>query len=83
MKKERPGLELFIQNFEQQFQNPIPAGVQADTIFRDLGEWTSLQALIIISSFDWDYGVTVSAEELSKASTIDDLYNLVIQKIKN
>lgn len=81
MKTELPTIELFIQNFENQFQDPVPELVQPATLFRNLKEWTSLQALIIISSFDWDYGVTVSAGELSKAVTINDLYDLVIKKI--
>ena len=82
MKKEPPGFELFASNLEQQFQKPIPGGLTAGTRFRDLEEWTSLQALIVISSFDWDYGITISAEELRKAMTIDDLYALVTQKIQ-
>ena len=77
-----PAIDQFLSNLEQQFQNPIPGGLTGETIFRDLEEWTSLQALIVISSFDWDYGVTISADELRKASTIDDLYILVTNKIQ-
>lgn len=83
MKKQPPVFELFTSNLEQQFQKPIPGGLTADTRFRDLEEWTSLQALIVISSFNWDYGITISAEELRKAVTIDDLYSLVTQKIQS
>ena len=82
LKKETPTVQTFIRNFEQQFQEPIPEGLHPDTRFRDLKEWTSLQALIIISSFDWDYGVSVSADELRNTNTINDLYKLVIQKIQ-
>ncbi|MGZ8504051.1 MAG: hypothetical protein ACXWV5_06275 [Flavitalea sp.] len=83
MKGQVPTIELFIQNFENQFQNPFEESVHPATSFRDLKEWTSLQALIIISSFDWDYEVIISAEELRKANTIDDLYHLVVNKINS
>jgi len=65
-----PDLDRFILNLERQFDHPIPGGLQADALFRDLAEWTSLQALVVISSFDWDYGVNVSEAELGKARTI-------------
>jgi acyl carrier protein len=77
-----PDIGLFIKKFEDQFQHAVPGGVKPATRFRDLEEWTSLQALIIISSFDWDYGVTVAADELRKAITVEDLFNLVIKKLK-
>lgn len=73
-------LHQFIHNLEQQFQRPIPGGLQAGTRFRDLEEWTSLQALVVISSFDWDYGIIVSAFELQDAHTIQDLFDLVTRK---
>lgn len=83
MEKKLLTIELFIQNFENQFQKPIPGGIKPDAYFRDLEEWTSLQALVIISSFDWDYGITVSAEELRNAVKVEDLFKLVSEKCNN
>lgn len=81
-EKIPPDLPLFLRNLEQQFNAPIPGGLQGETLFRDLLEWTSLQALVVLSSFDWDYGVIVSSEELRRVRTIADLFQLVTQKIQ-
>lgn len=82
-KPQLPSFEIFTKNFEDQFQNPFPQPLDQQTEFRELEEWTSLQALIIISSFDWDYQVSVSADELRTATTMQDLYNIVISKLAN
>ena len=76
-----PTIEQFINNFIAQFPSPVDDEVNADTHFRDLKDWTSLQALIIVSSFDWDYGVAMDAEELRKAVTMRDLFDIITQKL--
>jgi acyl carrier protein len=81
MNKALPDFRSFVQKLEQQFNEPITEGMEPATLFRNLKEWTSLQALIVISSFDWDYGVTFSSEDLKKAKTIGDLFELVTQKM--
>lgn len=53
-----------------------------DLEFRNLGEWSSMQSLIVIASFDEEYGVTIDAEELRNARTINDLYQLVYRKMQ-
>ena len=74
-------LEQFIEKLEGQFEELEKGTLQADTEFRQLAEWTSMQALIVIASFDWEYGVTISAEELTKAQTVTDLFQLVQSKV--
>ena len=73
-------IESFISNFERQLDHPSSAPLTPDTFFRDLSGWTSLQSLLVIVSFDQDYGVTISADELQDAQTIRDLYTLVRNK---
>jgi acyl carrier protein len=75
--------DIFIANFEAQFQELQPAEVTMDTEFRQLAEWSSMQSLIVIASFDWEYGVTLSAEELMAAQTVADLYAIVAAKVGN
>jgi acyl carrier protein len=79
--KALPDFHTFVQNLGQQFNDPITEGLHPATLFRGLKDWTSLQALIVISSFDWDYGVTFSSEDLKKAKTIGDLFEQVTQKM--
>ncbi len=75
--------DIFIANFEAQFQELQPGEVTMDTEFRQLAEWSSMQSLIVIASFDWEYGLTLSAEELMAAQTVADLYAIVAAKVGN
>jgi acyl carrier protein len=72
--------DVFIAKFEAQFQELTPGMVLMDTEFRQLAEWSSMQSLVVIASFDWEYGVTLSAEELLAARTVGDLYAVVQAK---
>ncbi|HXH19183.1 MAG TPA: acyl carrier protein [Chitinophagales bacterium] len=73
-------LAAFIQSLEQEFDN-LPSGtITGETEFRKVEGWSSMMALIIIAKIDSDYGVTISAEELAKCNTINDLFELVHAK---
>ena len=72
--------EIFIEKLEGQFEGLEKGSLTPETEFRQLAEWTSMQALIVIASFDWEYGITISAEELGEAQTVMDLFNLVQSK---
>lgn len=74
---------VFVAKFEAQFQELNSGEVTLDTEFRQLAEWSSMQSLIVIASFDWEYGVTLSAEELMAARTVGDLYAIVSAKVNN
>jgi acyl carrier protein len=81
MGETKPTVELFIKNFVAQLPQPVSDKITADTHFRELKDWTSLQALIIVSSFDWDYGVIIESEELRNAVTLQDLFEIITQKL--
>ena len=70
----------FIQRLAAEFED-VPRGtLKASTSFRDMPEWSSMHALIIIALIDTEYGVTLNGEDLRSASTIEDLYNVVKSK---
>ena len=72
---------VFIQKFAAQFEALAAESVSMDTEFRQLPDWTSMQSLVVIASFDWEYGATLSAEELKTATTVGDLFALVHAKV--
>ena len=74
-------IDGFLRAFEEQFEEEDAGSLKPDTQFRELEEWSSMQALMVIVSWDDEYGVTISAEELESASTIGDLYQLVASKV--
>lgn len=45
--------------------------------FRDLQDWSSMQALIVITAIDEVYDITIEENKLRTAQTFEDLYTLV------
>lgn len=74
-------LDSFVKHFASQFEEAPPGSIAPDSEFRELPEWSSMQSLIVIASFDWEYGVTITAEELRGARTVRDLHQIVQQKV--
>ena len=71
----------FIEKLEVEFDELEPNTLKANTNFRDLDEWSSMHALIIIALIDTDYDVTITGEDLSKIETVEELFNLVKSRI--
>ena len=51
--------------------------ITLETRFRELEEWSSMQALIVIAAIDENYGVTIPEKDFRAASTVEELYQLV------
>lgn len=73
-------LSVFVQNFANQFDETDAEVFTPETRFRDLDEWSSLIGLSIILMVDEEYGITLGAEDMKKAETIEDLFNIVQSK---
>ena len=73
-------LQEFVQNFANQFDETDAEMFAPKTKFRDLEEWSSIIGLSIILMVDEEYGITIGADEMKKAETIEDLFNVVQAK---
>ncbi|MBP5505166.1 MAG: acyl carrier protein [Bacteroidales bacterium] len=73
-------LQEFIQNFANQFDDTDAELFSPSTLFRDLDEWSSLIGLSIILMVDEEYGITIGADDMKKAQTIEELFNVVKSK---
>ena len=71
----------FIQHFAEQFDDTELSEFKPETVFHELDEYSSLIALTIIGMIDEEYGVSIGAEEMSAAVTIEDLFNTVKAKM--
>ena len=80
--KDKGNMELsvFVQNFANQFDETDAEVFTPETRFRDLDEWSSLIGLSIILMVDEEYGITLGADDMKKAETIEDLYTIVQSK---
>ena len=73
-------IKEFIENFAAQFDDTDASEFKPETVFHELDEYTSLIALSIIAMVDEEYGVTLNANDMSSAVTIEDLFNTVKSK---
>ena len=73
-------LKDFIANFAEQFDDTDAIEIQANTVFRDLDEWSSLIALSVIAMVDEEYEVTLKGDDIRNANTVEDLFNTVKSK---
>ena len=67
----------FVEAFAGEFEETDPAEITAETPFKELGEWSSLTALSVISMIKLKYGVTVSGLDVNKCTTVADVCALV------
>lgn len=72
-------LNEFIRNFAYQFDDTDIEQIKADTIYEDLDEWSSLTALSVIAMIDQEYSVGIGAKEITESSTVEGLFNTVVQ----
>jgi acyl carrier protein len=73
-------LKDFIENFANQFDDTDPSEIKADTVFKELDEWSSLIALSVIAMVDEEYDITIKGDDIRNASTVEDLFNAVNAK---
>lgn len=73
-------LKEFIENFAEQFDDTDPSEIKADTVFKELEEWSSLVALSVIAMVDEEYEVTIKGDEIRNSITVEDLYNAIQAK---
>ena len=73
-------IQDFIENFAAQFDETEPEAFTAETIFKDLDEWSSLMALSIIAMIDDEYDVIIKGNDIINSNTIEELYRIVEQR---
>lgn len=73
-------LNEFVANFANQFDETEPEEIQADTLFHEIEEWSSLTAMGVIAMVRTQYGKAVTGREIRECATVEDLFNLVQSK---
>lgn len=70
----------FIEKFAEIFDDTDAASLSPETKFRELDEWSSLSALALIAMVDEEYDVELKGDEIRKANTIADLFEVIKAK---
>ncbi|MFN8322662.1 MAG: hypothetical protein U0T74_08405 [Chitinophagales bacterium] len=73
-------LQEFVEKFADCFHHTNRTSIGSETRFNELDEWGSMMTLIVIAMIDSDYEKTITSEDLKKANTIADLFEIVKSK---
>ncbi len=70
----------FIRKVEEEFEDIEPNSLVPTDVLREKFTWDSINALIFLAHVNVEYDVELSAEELVKLETVQDLYDIVESK---
>lgn len=75
-------LEEFVSLFAEQFDETDASEFAPGVAFRELDEWSSLIGLMVIAMVDEEFGVALKANDFRGINTIEELYQVVVDKTK-
>ena len=73
-------LNEFVSLFADQFEETDSSEISASTEFKELEEWSSLQAMFVITAVKKKLGKTINGKEINECATVEDLFNLIQSK---
>ena len=76
-------VEEFTEQLAAEFEDVEPNTISPDSNYRDIKNWSSMYALIIIVFIDANFDVQLNADNLKNTHTVRDLYTLVCEKMKS
>jgi acyl carrier protein len=72
----------FIGKFAEQFENNADvSSLTPSTRFRDVDGWDSMTTLLVIAMADEEYGVRLTGDDIRNSSTVEDLFNIVKERM--
>lgn len=70
----------FLQFVAKELGEPI-SEINAQTQFRSLNSWSSLNALYLITRVSEEEGIFIASAELAKCIDLKDIHNLIVLKV--
>ncbi len=74
-------IDQFIKDIEEEFEDLKKGVLQPDAMLADYFEWNSINALIMSAMIRTNYNVTITGEDFGDISTVESLYNIVMNRI--
>jgi len=73
-------IDEFISKLEKEFEEMKPGTLKPNSNYREMENWSSMHALIIIAFIDAEFNILLKGDDLRSTQTINDLYELVKNK---
>lgn len=75
-------VNTFIERIQTEFEEIESGVLKPDSVIREHFEWDSVNALVFIAMVNVEYDVVITAEELQNSQTVQDVFNVIIEKKK-
>ena len=73
-------VEEFIEKIEVEFEDLEPGKLKPASPFREVFEWNSINALILIALVKTEYDVVINAEDIARSRTVNDLFAIIQER---
>lgn len=71
----------FVEKLAAEFDDLESGTLTPETCYREMEEWSSMHALIVIAFVNAEYNVTLGGEDLRATETMNDIYEVVKSKM--
>lgn len=75
-------IEDFIKKIEDEFDELEPGKLKPESIYREMFDWNSINALVLIAMVKTEYDVTINANDLVKSKTVKDVFEIIQSRFK-
>ena len=75
-------IEDFIKRIEDEFDELEPGKLKPESVFREMFDWNSINALVLIAMVKTEYDVTLNADDLVKSKTVKDVFDIIQSRYK-
>lgn len=72
-------MEDFLDAFVEILDDTDRSVLLAETIYKDLDEWDSMTALMLIAMFDEKYEKKITGNDIKEAHSLNDLYLIALK----
>ena len=74
-------IDEFINHIEDEFDDLKPGILKPESNFREVFDWNSINALILIALVKTEYDVTITADDLIKSKTVQNIYSIIESRV--
>lgn len=74
------GINEFISLIESEFEDLRPGCVKPESCFREVLDWCSVNAIILMAMIMREYQVEISAGDIASSVRVKDLFDIIRQR---
>lgn len=70
----------FLEKLRIEMDDINPDHIQAETVYRQVENWSSMHALVMIAFADEHFGVALNEQDFKNTTTVQEIYDILVAK---